>query len=101
MWLSLRTSKPTCSIQDFYIPALNRSDNSTATRNNHTIRFDLKLDNGMKDKGVHYANISLTFFTTLRSPSPTSPCRSSTKDTQKTLTASLGGRQWPAVDGGA
>ncbi|KAK4398475.1 hypothetical protein Sango_1323000 [Sesamum angolense] len=62
MWLSLRTSKPTCSIQDFYIPALNRSDNSTATRNNHTIRFDLKLDNGMKDKGVHYANISLTFF---------------------------------------
>ncbi|KAL0306419.1 UNVERIFIED_CONTAM: hypothetical protein Sradi_6059200 [Sesamum radiatum] len=44
------------------IPALNRSDNSTATRNNHTIRFDLKLDNGMKDKGVHYANISLTFF---------------------------------------
>ncbi|KAK4439841.1 protein NDR1 [Sesamum alatum] len=59
MWLSLRTSKPTCSIQDFYVPALNRSDNSTA---NHTIRFDLKLDNGMKDKGVHYANISLTFF---------------------------------------
>lgn len=61
MWLSLRTSKPTCSIQHFYVPALNLTDNSTAARSNHSIYFDLKLDNGMKDKGVHYANISLTF----------------------------------------
>ncbi|KAI3456983.1 hypothetical protein Pfo_013646 [Paulownia fortunei] len=62
MWLSLRTSNPTCSIENFYVPALNKTDNSTATRNNHTIYFDLKLDNGMKEKGVHYANISLNFF---------------------------------------
>lgn len=59
MWLSLRTSKPNCSIEQFYVPALNISGNSTA---NHTIYFDLKLDNGMKDKGVRYANISLSFF---------------------------------------
>ncbi|PIN02524.1 hypothetical protein CDL12_24962 [Handroanthus impetiginosus] len=62
MWLSLRTSNPTCSIQDFYVPALNTTDNSTSTRNNHTISFDLKLDNGMKDKGVRYSNISLAFY---------------------------------------
>ncbi|KAI3466214.1 hypothetical protein Pfo_022877 [Paulownia fortunei] len=62
MWLSLRTYNPTCSIQHFYVHALNKTDNSTATRNNHTIYFDLKLDNGMKEKGVHYANINLTFF---------------------------------------
>ncbi|PIN02500.1 hypothetical protein CDL12_24984 [Handroanthus impetiginosus] len=62
MWLSLRTEKPTCSIQDFYVPALNRTANSNANRNNHTIYFDLKLDNKMKDKGVNYANINLTFF---------------------------------------
>ncbi|KAK6154402.1 hypothetical protein DH2020_008650 [Rehmannia glutinosa] len=61
MWLSLRTYKPTCSIQHFYVPALNKSDNSSA---NHTIFFDLKLDNNMKDKGVHYDNINLTFFYT-------------------------------------
>ncbi|KAL3636804.1 hypothetical protein CASFOL_019103 [Castilleja foliolosa] len=58
MWLSLRTSKPTCTIQRFYVPALNKSQNSTS---NHTITFDLKLDNGMKDKGVHYDNINLNF----------------------------------------
>ncbi|GFP89988.1 protein ndr1 [Phtheirospermum japonicum] len=58
MWLSLRTSKPTCSIQRFYVPALNQSQNSTA---NHTISFDLKLDNGMKDKGVSYDTINMNF----------------------------------------
>ncbi|KAL8506137.1 hypothetical protein ACS0TY_017122 [Phlomoides rotata] len=62
MWLSLRTSAPTCSIQDFYVPALNKTDNSTTARNNHTIAFDLKLKNEMKDKGVNYANINMTFF---------------------------------------
>ncbi|KZV29520.1 hypothetical protein F511_00798 [Dorcoceras hygrometricum] len=58
MWLSLRTSHPTCSIEQFYVPALNRSANST---DNRTISFDLLLKNRMKDKGVHYNNISLTF----------------------------------------
>lgn len=61
MWLSLRTYKPTCSIERFYVPPLNLSDNSTANRSNRTIYFDLKLNNGMKDKGVHYATINLTF----------------------------------------
>ncbi|KAL2523668.1 Protein NDR1 [Abeliophyllum distichum] len=62
LWLALRTSKPTCSIQDFYVPILNKTDHSAITRNNHSILFDLKLDNEMKEKGVHYDNISLTFF---------------------------------------
>ncbi|CAI9756964.1 unnamed protein product [Fraxinus pennsylvanica] len=62
MWLSLRTSKPTCSVQQFLVPSLNKTDNSTTTRNNHTIFFVIKLDNGMKDKGVHYDPINFTFF---------------------------------------
>ncbi|KAL2247592.1 UNVERIFIED_CONTAM: Protein NDR1 [Sesamum indicum] len=64
MWLSLRTYKPTCSIERFYVPFLNTTDNSSAARNNHTLYFDLKLNNGMKDKGVNYADINLTFFYT-------------------------------------
>ncbi|KAK4386991.1 protein NDR1 [Sesamum angolense] len=64
MWLSLRTCKPTCSIENFYVPSLNTTDNSSAARNNHTLYFDLKLKNGMKDKAVYYANINLTFFYT-------------------------------------
>ncbi|KAI5642380.1 hypothetical protein M9H77_00298 [Catharanthus roseus] len=59
MWLSLRGSNPTCSIQDFYVPALDLSANST---NNHSLYFDLKLDNGMKDKGVGYDDVNLTFY---------------------------------------
>ncbi|KAL3821570.1 hypothetical protein ACJIZ3_007475 [Penstemon smallii] len=59
LWLSLRTSSPKCSIQDFYVPALSLTHQSS---NNHTLYFDLKLDNGMKDKGVRYDNISLTFY---------------------------------------
>ncbi|XP_073273906.1 protein NDR1-like [Primulina huaijiensis] len=63
MWLSLRTSYPTCSIEQFYVPAL---DNST---DNHTIFFDLLLANRMKDKGVSYNNISLTFLYGGKGPS--------------------------------
>ncbi|CAK9150285.1 unnamed protein product [Ilex paraguariensis] len=59
LWLSLRTSNPKCSIQNFYVPALNKTLNSTT---NHTIFFDLKLDNTNKDKGVHYDAVNLTFY---------------------------------------
>lgn len=62
MWLSLRGSNPKCSIQNFYVPALNLSANSTVRSSNHSIYFDLKLDNGMKDKGVRYDDLNLTFY---------------------------------------
>ncbi|KAL8226489.1 hypothetical protein R6Q57_016321 [Mikania cordata] len=62
MWLSLRTSNPILSIQDIYIPALNKTLNSTADQR---IYLDLKLDNGNKDKGIFYdtLNISLHYQT--------------------------------------
>lgn len=62
LWLSLRTSKPDCSIEKLYVAALNPTDNSTSAAGNRTIYFDLKLANSMKDKGVHYANITLNFY---------------------------------------
>lgn len=63
MWLSLRTSYPACSIEQFYVPAL---DNWT---DNQTIFFDLLLANRMKEKGVGYNNISLTFLYGGKGPS--------------------------------
>ncbi|KAL5730940.1 hypothetical protein ACHQM5_003716 [Ranunculus cassubicifolius] len=60
LWLSLRPSKPTLSIESFYIPALNKTLNSPR---NTTIFFDLKLNNkDNKDKGVHYDVLNLTFY---------------------------------------
>lgn len=59
MWLSLRASKPTCSIQDFYAPVLNRSSNSTY---NTTIYLHLKLANGNKDKGIYYDALNITLY---------------------------------------
>lgn len=58
MWLSLRTSKPVCSIQDIYVPPLNISANSTY----YQIYFHLKLDNENKDKGIYYDPLNLTFY---------------------------------------
>lgn len=58
MWLSLRTSNPVCSIQDIYVPPLNKSENSTY----YQIYFDLKLDNENKDKGVYYDALNLTCY---------------------------------------
>lgn len=57
MWLSLRTSNPTCSIQSFYAPGLNQTLNKTG---NTTIYFLLKFDNVNKDKRVYYDNVNLT-----------------------------------------
>ncbi|KAL7218069.1 hypothetical protein ACSBR2_011357 [Camellia fascicularis] len=59
MWLSLRTTNPICSIQYFYVPALNKTSNS---QNNTTIYFDLKLDNPNKDKGIYYDTLNLTLY---------------------------------------
>ncbi|PON61458.1 Disease resistance protein [Parasponia andersonii] len=56
MWLSLRTSNPTCSIQDIYFPALNKTLNNPK---NTTVYLSLRLDNGNKDKGVHYDTVNL------------------------------------------
>ncbi|XP_040988438.1 protein NDR1-like [Juglans microcarpa x Juglans regia] len=59
MWLSLRTNDPNCSVQNFYLPALNKTLN---TPRNNTLIFMVRLDNTNKDKGVYYDNVSLTFY---------------------------------------
>ncbi|KAF5195290.1 Ndr1-like, partial [Thalictrum thalictroides] len=61
LWLSLRPDKPTLSIEEFYIPALNKTLNDTS---NTTISFDFKLRNNNKDKGVYYDDLNLTFYYT-------------------------------------
>ncbi|KAI6687430.1 hypothetical protein NL676_024258 [Syzygium grande] len=57
LWLTLRVSKPTCSIQQFYLPALN---GSAGTPTNTTIFLKVKLDNGNKEKGIYYDPVNLT-----------------------------------------
>lgn len=59
MWLSLRTSNPTCSVEFFYVPALNRTLNSPG---NTTVYLNLRLNNGNKDKGIFYDNVNLTVY---------------------------------------
>lgn len=59
LWLSLRTSNPKCSIQEFYLPALDKSSNN---QNNTTLQFQLKLENTNKDKGVYYDDVNITVY---------------------------------------
>ncbi|KAF5728374.1 protein NDR1-like [Tripterygium wilfordii] len=59
LWLSLSHSNPQCSIREFYIPALNKTLNSTK---NTTLYFELKLSNPNKEKGIYYDPLNLTFF---------------------------------------
>ncbi|KAI8552747.1 hypothetical protein RHMOL_Rhmol06G0291100 [Rhododendron molle] len=60
LWLILRTSNPICSIQDFYVPALNKTLNSTTTTT--SIYFDIELDNPNRDEGIYYNALDLTFY---------------------------------------
>lgn len=65
LWLSFRTTKPKCSINDFYVPGLDKSvnnNNNNATRRNNNLSFQLNLKNEMKDKAVRYDDITLKFY---------------------------------------
>lgn len=64
LWLSLRSSSPTCSIEQFDAFALNKTSNSTTQTKttNHSLFYDLKLKNRNKDMGVYYDALNLTFY---------------------------------------
>ncbi|KAL5736041.1 hypothetical protein ACOSQ2_030829 [Xanthoceras sorbifolium] len=62
LWLSLRTSNPKCSIETFYVPALNRSLSNSTRSSNHTVYFLLKLENPNKDKGINYDDVNVTIY---------------------------------------
>ncbi|XP_012459909.1 protein NDR1 [Gossypium raimondii] len=51
MWLSLRTSNPKCSIENFYLPSL---DTTLKNPNDTALNLTLKLENTNKDKGIKY-----------------------------------------------
>ncbi|PIN12647.1 hypothetical protein CDL12_14734 [Handroanthus impetiginosus] len=71
IFLFSESKMPIAHIQDFYIPALNTklpNFNSTTTTANF-IFFDLELKNEMKEVGVRYHNVDLTFYYSTPKPS--------------------------------
>jgi len=64
LWLGLRRMRPDdpkCSIEYFYIPALNKSLNS---RLNTTLNFMVRLDNPNSDQGIYYDDVHISFSNT-------------------------------------
>ncbi|KAK4852837.1 hypothetical protein QYF36_027446 [Acer negundo] len=59
MWLSLRTSNPKCSIDTFFLPALDNSLSKSTRSTNNTVYFVLKLENPNKDKGIYYDAVNV------------------------------------------
>ncbi|CAG7882873.1 hypothetical protein BRARA_C03798 [Brassica rapa] len=62
LWLSLRPDKPKCSIEYFYLPALNKSLDSHSPLNT-TLNFMVRLANPNKDQGIYYDDVHLSFST--------------------------------------
>ncbi|CAI9759937.1 unnamed protein product [Fraxinus pennsylvanica] len=60
--VNTNTVRPSCSIKNFYVPSLNRLDNSNSGTINNFIFFDLELKNRLDDISVRYDPINLTFF---------------------------------------
>lgn len=58
IWLSIRVDEPKCYIDRIYVPALNKTLNSTS---NSTFFFTLKLVNPNEDKGIQYDAVQLRF----------------------------------------
>ncbi|ESQ47819.1 hypothetical protein EUTSA_v10021500mg [Eutrema salsugineum] len=61
LWLSLRPDKPKCSIEYFYVPALDKSLNS---RTNTTLNFMVRLANPNRDQGIYYDDVQVSLFNT-------------------------------------
>ncbi|PQQ16212.1 protein NDR1-like [Prunus yedoensis var. nudiflora] len=100
MWLSLRTSKPTCKVRSFYIPALNRTLNDTT---NKTLYVTLRLENRNKDKGIYYDALNLTFsLPNASKPIATSAVPSFYQGHQKKATKDVEPKEvnWTAVSNG-
>ncbi|KAL8031466.1 hypothetical protein ABFX02_13G026800 [Erythranthe guttata] len=57
--LTYTIKRPHCYIQEFYVPALDLSLNSTVV--NPCLFFDLAFENIMKDHSVRYGDVNLTF----------------------------------------
>ncbi|CAN7047243.1 unnamed protein product [Brassica oleracea var. botrytis] len=67
LWVGLRRMRPydpNCSIEYFYVPALNKTLNS---RLNTTINFMVRLDNPNSDQGIYYEDVHLSFSNTTNS----------------------------------
>ncbi|KAI3948754.1 hypothetical protein MKX01_022168 [Papaver californicum] len=64
IWLSLvlKPSTPDCSLQKFYIPALNKASNDLQTINSTAISFELSFWNGNIDKSYSYDYVNVTFY---------------------------------------
>ncbi|CAA3001199.1 NDR1-like [Olea europaea subsp. europaea] len=62
--ITVKTIKesPSCSVKNFYVPALNRLDNANTSSSNNFIFFDLQLKNGLDEISVRYDPINLAFF---------------------------------------
>ncbi|EOA32482.1 hypothetical protein CARUB_v10015762mg [Capsella rubella] len=61
LWLCLRSGRPKCSIQNFYVPALNKTLRS---QDNTTLNFMVRCDNPNKVQGIYYDDVHLNFYTT-------------------------------------
>ncbi|CAA7035841.1 unnamed protein product [Microthlaspi erraticum] len=57
LWLSLRPDKPKCTIEQFYVPALNKTLNS---RTNTTLNFMVRLANPNRDQGIYYDDVHVS-----------------------------------------
>uniref|UniRef100_A0A1J3GR75 Protein NDR1 n=1 Tax=Noccaea caerulescens TaxID=107243 RepID=A0A1J3GR75_NOCCA len=57
LWLSLRPNKPKCTIEKFYVPALNKTLNS---RTNTTLNFMVRLVNPNRDQGIYYDDVHVS-----------------------------------------
>ncbi|KAF9588069.1 hypothetical protein IFM89_007310 [Coptis chinensis] len=69
LWLSLKPSKPTLSIEEFYVPALNKT--AANDTKSDIITFTLKLNNkANKDKGVYYDALNVTLYHTQNLSNP-------------------------------
>ncbi|XP_042518345.1 protein NDR1-like [Macadamia integrifolia] len=59
LWLSLRPTPPTFSIQTLSVPALNTSAKSTTTAN---VSIDFRIQNSNKFKGIYYDTLNNTLY---------------------------------------
>ncbi|MCL7023188.1 hypothetical protein MKW94_030828 [Papaver nudicaule] len=60
IWFTVQPIKPHCSLEYFYIPALDKASNDSQAKNSTAISVELSFWNRNSEKSIYYDNLNMT-----------------------------------------
>ncbi|XP_026390295.1 protein NDR1-like [Papaver somniferum] len=62
IWFTIQPIKPHCSLEEFFIPRLNKASNDSQAVNSTAISLELSFFNRNSEKSIYYDNLDMTLY---------------------------------------